>query len=137
MDDTMKDEKDEKGLNKKKGVVVVIALGGKPPKSPMHTADPDEKKKHDTAINDAWRYLSKEEIPIGGEEHWRAVQAEKLRQAREREEYMANAPDIPIEKPTWPPASLMCKKCGKGPMMTDNCTKCGNSMRSTYTYPAA
>ena len=43
MDDTMKD-KDEK---KKKGMVVVIALGQKPPKSPVHTADvdKDDKKK--------------------------------------------------------------------------------------------
>lgn len=37
----MKDEK------KKKGIVVVIALGGKAPKDPTHTADPDEKKKSD------------------------------------------------------------------------------------------
>tara|TARA_R110000751_G_scaffold77667_2_gene156549 strand:+ start:229 stop:528 length:300 start_codon:yes stop_codon:yes gene_type:complete len=56
-----KDKKDKK--DKKKGVVVVIALGGKPPKSPTHTADPDEKKKHDIAMQKAvevlkWRTIS-------------------------------------------------------------------------------
>ena len=30
---------------KKKGMVVVIAVGGKSPKSPDHTADPEKKKK--------------------------------------------------------------------------------------------
>ncbi len=42
---------------KKKGVIVVIALGGKPPKSPTHTADPDEKKKHDIAMEKAMDVL--------------------------------------------------------------------------------
>ena len=41
MDDTM--TKDEK--KKKKGVVLIISVGGKPPKAPKDTADPDTKKK--------------------------------------------------------------------------------------------
>ena len=51
---------------KKKGMVVVIALGGKPPKSPEHTADPDSKKKMD----DAWRFLKNmpTRCPIHGDE---------------------------------------------------------------------
>lgn len=51
---------------KKKGMVVVIALGGKPPKSPEHTADPDEKKKMD----DAWQFLKNmpTRCPIHGDE---------------------------------------------------------------------
>ena len=35
--------KDEK--KKKKGVVLIISVGGKPPKAPKDTADPDTKKK--------------------------------------------------------------------------------------------
>jgi len=49
-DDNMKDEK------KKKGMVVVIAVGGKSPKAPERTADPDNKKKMD----DAWQFLKEE-----------------------------------------------------------------------------
>jgi len=49
-DDKMKDEK------KKKGMVVVIAVGGKSPKAPEKTADPDEKKKMD----DAWNHLKQD-----------------------------------------------------------------------------
>ena len=41
MDDTM--TKDEK--KKKKGLVLIISVGGKPPKAPKDTADPDTKKK--------------------------------------------------------------------------------------------
>ena len=41
MDDTM--TKDEK--KKKKGLVLIISVGGKPPKEPEDTADPDNKKK--------------------------------------------------------------------------------------------
>ena len=41
---------------KKKGMVVIIAVGGKPPKAPGKTADPDEKKKMD----DAWNHLKQD-----------------------------------------------------------------------------
>jgi len=41
---------DKKG---KKGVAIIIAVGGKPPNSPTKTLDPDEKKK----MADAWDFL--------------------------------------------------------------------------------
>ena len=43
----------ENDKKKKKGMVVIIAVGGKSPKTPEHTADPDDKKKMD----DAWSFL--------------------------------------------------------------------------------
>ena len=41
---------------KKKGVAIIIAVGGKPPNSPTKTLDPDEKKK----MADAWDFLKKQ-----------------------------------------------------------------------------
>ena len=38
---------------KKKGVAIIIAVGGKPPNPPTKTLDPDEKKKMDAA----WQHL--------------------------------------------------------------------------------
>ena len=46
-------EDDKKG---KKGVAIIIAVGGKPPKPPTKTLDPDEKKK----MADAWDFLKKQ-----------------------------------------------------------------------------
>lgn len=46
---------DKKG---KKGVAIIIAVGGKPPKPPTKTLDPDEKKKMDAA----WRFLKNEDL---------------------------------------------------------------------------
>jgi len=62
MVDTMSKTDDKK----KKGMVIVIAVGKKPPKSPTKTLDPDEKKKMD----DAWGFLkmketTKEGVPLG------------------------------------------------------------------------
>jgi len=48
---------------KKKGMVVVIAVGGKSPKSPEHTADPEEKKKS-VAVKKAWNVLKEEYDPV-------------------------------------------------------------------------
>lgn len=47
---------DKKG---KKGVAIIIAVGGKPPNSPTKTLDPDEKKK----MADAWDFLKSQGIP--------------------------------------------------------------------------
>ena len=52
MVDTMSKTDDKK----KKGVAIIIAVGGKPPNSPTKTLDPDEKKK----MADAWDFLKKQ-----------------------------------------------------------------------------
>ena len=44
---------DKKG---KKGVAIIIAVGGKPPKLPTKTLDPDEKKKS-IPMSAAWDWL--------------------------------------------------------------------------------
>lgn len=61
MVDTMTKEDDKKG---KKGVAIIIAVGGKPPNPPTKTLDPDEKKKMD----DAWAFLKEEWTPTLEEE---------------------------------------------------------------------
>ena len=52
MVDTMSKTDDKK----KKGVAIIIAVGGKPPNSPTKTLDPDEKKK----MADAWDFLKQQ-----------------------------------------------------------------------------
>jgi len=54
MVDTMSKIDDKKG---KKGVAIIIAVGGKSPKPPTKTLDPDEKKKAGYAFSKAWAYL--------------------------------------------------------------------------------
>ena len=75
MVDTMIKEDDKKG---KKGVAIIIAVGGKSPKPPTKTLDPDEKKKMD----DAWYALKKKIGPRGGlkelrESSWKADDEER------------------------------------------------------------
>jgi hypothetical protein len=55
----------EDNKKKKKGMVVVIALGGKSPKSPEKTADPDSKKKA-IPMGDAWKFLKMKETDKTG-----------------------------------------------------------------------
>ena len=67
MVDTMIKEDDKKG---KKGVAIIIAVGGKPPNPPTKTLDSDEKKKAGYAFSKAWAFLKNEptHCPIHGDE---------------------------------------------------------------------